>query len=326
MLLELGTYWLSSALSLLFALLLDRWLGEPNRFHPLVGFGWLANQVERRIRSLTADPSSSALKFQGGIAWLLAVVPITATVVTLTVVASQISMLLLFLLNTFVLYLTIGGRSLVEHAERIYQPLVMGDIEQARFAVSMIVSRNTEQMGEYDIASAAIESVLENGNDAVFAPLFWFALLGAPGAVALRLSNTLDAMWGYKNQRYRDFGFVSAKLDDVLGYVPARITALVYTLQGQSRAALHCWRTQAKSCASPNGGVVMTAGAGALGITIGGPTYYDGVLHDKKPMGVGKLAQAEAIKKANALVTSGSFGLAIVWLLVCIGCYTLITS
>ncbi|WP_117235499.1 adenosylcobinamide-phosphate synthase CbiB [Vibrio maerlii] len=323
----LTNHLLSGALSIICALWLDQLLGEPRRFHPLVGFGRLSRLIEIKLRLSPREKShqynsDSVAKYNrrnGALAWFLAVTPPVMFTWLISTLLSSSFPLINFIFSTIILYLTIGGRSLTEHAHHIYVPLKSGDMTGARFAVSMIVSRNTEKMGEKEIASSAIESVLENGNDAVFAPMFWFVIFGAPGAVLLRLANTLDAMWGYKNEKYRHFGFFSAKLDDLLGWVPARITALAYAFTGDFKQALTCWKTQAKDCASPNGGVVMTSGAGALRIKIGGPTYYDGVLHDKKPMGIGVEAFPEAIDRANNLVKRSSFGLSYLWLVCVIG-------
>lgn len=312
----------ANALAVVVALWLDRWLGEPSKFHPLVGYGNVVVALEKRCRRMTFLNAFQ----QGVLAWALAVVPLVATVLALCIVIlmnfvtdsenARLSLVYWFAFNTAVLYLTIGGKSLIEHAESIYRPLSENNIEEARRQVGMIVSRNTEKMTEKDISSSTIESVLENGNDAVFAPIFWFVLFAAPGAVLLRAANTLDAMWGYKNQRYLAFGRFAARSDDVLGWLPARITGVIYALQGNFNKAIHCWNTQAKECSSPNGGVVMTSGAGALNITIGGPTYYHGILHDKKPMGVGEIAHWSSIPRANQLVTRGSFYLSYVWLVV----------
>lgn len=301
---------LTAGVILLLALCLDQLLGEPRRWHPLVGFGWLASQCERLCRGL---PGLS-VRWQGRVAWLLAVMPVLLATVSLLALLARLSPLAWMLGNCVLLYLTLGGRSLIQHAENIYHPLSRGDLADARYQVSMIVSRNTDKMDETAITSSAIESVLENGNDAVFGPMVWFLLLGAPGAVLFRLANTLDAMWGYKTARYLDFGRFSARTDDLLGWLPARITALFYAVQGRFGQAIWCWRHQAKACSSPNGGVVMTTGAGALGIIIGGPTYYHGVLHDKKPMGLGEVASWQSIPFANRLVTRGSFALAVIWL------------
>ncbi|UGA57381.1 adenosylcobinamide-phosphate synthase CbiB [Vibrio sp. VB16] len=309
--LTVGKSMLVSAVILVVALWLDRWFGEPKRFHPLIGFGRMVNSLEKTCRAC----SFISEKQQGVLAWTMAVIPVVATTYILLSWVAQISLSLWFGLNAIVVYLTIGGTSLIEHAQNIYRPLKAGDIDQARYQVSMIVSRNTEKMVEKEITSSTIESVLENGNDAVFAPMFWFLIFGAPGAVLFRLANTLDAMWGYKNKQYLNFGFFSAKSDDLLGWIPARLTAVIYAFQGNFSSAMQCWREQAKQCSSPNGGVVMTAGAGALQVMIGGPTYYHGVLHDKKPMGIGKPAQWQSIPAANRLVSRGSFALGYLWLI-----------
>jgi adenosylcobinamide-phosphate synthase len=303
-------YILISASILIVSLCVDRLLGEPVRFHPLVGFGHWANFIEKLCRLV----SILSPRQQGICAWCLSVLPFVFICYLLLNQLLDISLWLWLIFNIVIVYLTLGGKSLVLHADNIYKPLQQGDIEQARYHVSRIVSRNTEKMTEDEIVSSTIESVLENGNDAVFAPMIWFLLLGAPGALLFRLANTLDAMWGYKTEKYMLFGWCSAKIDDLLGWLPARITAFFYAIQGNFCQAFDCWQHQAKLCQSPNGGVVMTTGAGALGIIIGGPTYYHGVLHNKKPMGIGKRATSEAIYRANRLVIRGSFVFSYLWL------------
>jgi adenosylcobinamide-phosphate synthase len=166
----------------------------------------------------------------------------------------------------------------------------------------MIVSRDTGDLNETDIARATCESVLENGSDAIFSALFWFLVLGAPGAVLYRLANTLDAMWGYRTPRYRHFGWAAARIDDVLNWIPARLTSLTYALLGRTRSALRCWATQARHWYSPNAGPVMAAGAGALDIELGGPARYHGELKIRPALGCGSAPHVRHIARAVRLV------------------------
>jgi len=217
-----------------------------------------------------------------------------------------------WLAEIVLLYLALGLRSLGEHALPVAQALWRHDLPEARRRVACIVSRDTSQLDEEGVARAATESVLENGSDAVFAALFWFIVAGAPGVVLYRLSNTLDAMWGYRNARFERFGWAAARIDDLLNYVPARLVAVTYALLGRTRRALRCWRTQAPLWDSPNAGPVMAAGAGALGVVLGGAAIYHGELHARPELGRGSAPQARHIEHALDLVWAGVG----VWLLV----------
>ncbi|WP_139686000.1 adenosylcobinamide-phosphate synthase CbiB [Vibrio tasmaniensis] len=290
---------LSISLMMIVALMLDQILGEPKKFHPLIGFGNMVQKIENLLNRRS--------KISGFIAWLIATIPLLLTSFWLQdLFLSSTSTFGFWLFNIVVLYIAIGQRSLLEHAQWIHQPLSQGNLGLAREKVGWIVSRNTETMDQRQITSSTIESVLENGNDAIFGTLFWFALLGAPGALLFRLVNTLDAMWGYKNERWLEFGYVAAKVDDVMGWAPARLTALSYSLLGNTKLALKCWKEQAKHCSSPNGGPVMTSGAGALKIIIGGDTYYHGKLVKKRPMGEGTIATLDDIPRSISLVRKTS--------------------
>lgn len=274
-------------LAALGGVLLDRLLGETRRWHPLVGFGNLAAALESKLnrRSL---PS-------GLLAWLLAVGPWVALTAWLRPHAP-------FACDVVLLYFALGAQSLCEHAEAIAKPLQEGRLDEARQRVGWIVSRETGQLDETGVAKAGVESVLENGNDAIFGTLFWFALLGGPGALLFRLANTLDAMWGYRTERYNLFGRVAARTDDLLNWLPARLTALSYALLGHTRTAFNCWRTQAPGWDSPNAGPVMAAGAGSLGIALGGAAIYHGHEEIRPPLGQGPAPVAADLRRAIALV------------------------
>jgi adenosylcobinamide-phosphate synthase len=274
------------------AVSLDRLLGEPRRFHPLSGFGALAQRVEALLYG-AADTQAGARRLRGIAAVALLLLPLAA-------LAAWLQQLFGPLFSVVPLYFAIAPRSLGEHAGRV--AAAFDDLPAARQAVGMLVSRDTSQLDGEGVARATVESVLENGNDAVFGALFWFVVAGAPGVVLYRLSNTLDAMWGYRNERYNEFGRLAARLDDALNFIPARLTAASYALLGHTRSALSCWRQQASLWDSPNAGPVMAAGAGALQVQLGGAAIYHGQLEQRPVLGCGNAAGAADIARAVRLV------------------------
>lgn len=284
---------------------LDRWLGEPRRWHPLVGFGRVAAGLERRWNR----GSRARRRVVGLIAVALLVLGPALAVLLLM---QQLLLPIALLLHVVLLAFALGARSLHDHLRPIAQALARGDLPAARDLTSRIVSRDTAQAAPADLAKAAVESALENGNDAVFGALWWFALFGGPGALAFRLANTLDAMWGYRSERFEAYGWAAARLDDALNWVPARLTALSYALLGRTREAWRCWRRQAPQWPSPNAGPVMASGAGALGLALGGAAVYDGQVEQRAPLGEGRPAEAGDIRRALRLVD----GTLVLWLLV----------
>jgi adenosylcobinamide-phosphate synthase len=204
------------------------------------------------------------------------------------------------------LYWALGWRSLVAHLRVIRLALAQGELEAAREAVGRVVSRDCREASWSELRRAALESALENTNDAIVAPLFWFAALGLPGVVLYRLSNTLDALWGYRNERFQAFGWAAARVDDGLNWLPARLTALAFVATAPgfnaARLAARAWLVQARRCESPNGGPVMCAGAGALGVALGGPAWYHGQIKDKPWFGGTREPDAADLPRAQALI------------------------
>lgn len=276
------------------ALGLDALLGEPARGHPLVSFGRLAGGLESRL-----NRQGCGSRLTGLFAVLLLVLP---AVVLSVLAVVWLPLAGVLLIETVGLYFAIGMSSLTEHARAVGQPLQAGQLEEARRQVGRMVSRDVTALDEEGVSKAATESVLENGADAVFASLFWYLVAGLPGVVLHRLVNTLDAMWGYRSPRFERFGWAAARLDDGLGWIPARLTALAYALCGRTRRALACWFHQAGHWPSPNAGPVMAAGAGALGLRLGGPAPYHDGTRDRPLLGEGVPPDAAAPDRAVGLV------------------------
>ncbi len=280
-------------------LTLDYLFGEPKRFHPLVGFGWCANALEKKLNHRADSPMSFVT---GLICLLLLVLPLTFAIDFADYQLTSIHPLLSGVFAILLIYLAIGHKSLIAHAENVLSALSCKSVSASQRQVSLLVSRDSANMSETEITRATIESTLENGCDAIFGVLFWFIVGGTPMVVLYRLINTLDAMWGYRNERFELFGKSAAILDDVLNYLPARITALCYSLCGDTKTAFSSWRVHAKQLASPNSGPVMTSGAGSLNIRLGGPASYHGRIIRKPFFGGVNTPQASDILRACKLV------------------------
>lgn len=301
-----------SLLVLPLAWLLDRLLGEPPRCHPLVIFGNYAVGIERHLRKAPGTRS------QGFIALLIALVP----VIPISLFTGSLAVPAYYAVALLIVYLTMAYRALCDHALEIHDALVLSDIELARTALAKIVSRDTSQLNESEISRACIESVLENGSDAIFAAWFWWLLAGIPGVLLYRLINTLDAMWGYKNKTYFYFGWAAARADDAMNYLPARTTALCYSLAGNWRSAWRCWREQGHNWKSPNAGPVMAAGAGSLGLRLGGEATYHGKTEQRPVLGLGRQSQACDILAALQLLRRAMW----IWLVLAAGLAALVTG
>ena len=294
-----------SALILLISLLLDQLIGEPRRFHPLVGFGWCVNKIEGILNV------GSHRLIKGLLALIVVVLPLVLLLIV-TIYYLTVSVELLWLLEILILYLAIGRKSLMQHADAVMQPLEISDIETARTKLSYIVSRDTDKLQQQGIITATIESIVENSNDAIFAAIFWYLIAGVPGVLCYRLVNTLDAMWGYKNQRFLEFGWSAAKLDDVMNWVPARLTVVTFAIFGQFKRVLKTAFEQGALCSSPNAGPVMSAGACSLNVKLGGEALYQGQLIAKPELGYGDKPNTDDIKQAVSLVNKS----VILWMFV----------
>ena len=188
-----------------------------------------------------------------------------------------------WVVELLVAFIFLAGKSLIQHLLAIYRPLKRGEIEKARQELAKIVGRDTKQMDESDMARAAIESAAENLSDGLIAPLFWYGILGLPGLLVYKLVNTADSMIGYKNERFLHYGYMAAKCDDWLNWIPARLTGLLITslALGDIRAIKRCFRVMRKDApnhASPNAGYPEAAMAGFLNIRLGGKRSDGGIV------------------------------------------------
>ena len=281
---------ISPSLIAMAAFFLDTVLGDPQtRWHPVAVLGRLIVFLEKLLYPLRG---SDAQKFAMGSLLTLLVLCISyAFAEGLLLAARQLPVAWgADVVSVILLYFCISPRMLAKAGQDIYALLVKGDITAAREHVGYIVGRDTAELDEADAARAAIETVAENTVDGVIAPLFFFALGGAPLAVLYRAANTMDSMLGYKNERYLYFGRMAARVDDVLNFVPARITGILFVMAAfllgyDGRNALNILVRDAAGHPSPNGGHAEAPVAGALHIRLGGINYYFGERHFRAYMG-----------------------------------------
>ena len=272
---------MSFAASMLIALLIDVAVGWPERLYAVIGHPvtWIGRGISCGERSLNAGDST--LRRITGSLLVVLILGVTGLVVWWiagVVPGSWVGVLLTGLLA----WPLVAARSLQTHVAAVGVPLEAGDVEGARKAVANIVGRNPETMDEPAMARAALESLAENASDGVIAPLFWGAIFGLPGIAVYKALNTLDSMIGYRNDRYHDFGWAAARLDDLANLIPARLTGLLIAgaATGVRRTAYRTMLRDARSHRSPNAGWPEAAMAGALGIRLSGPRVYDGVASD----------------------------------------------
>ena len=264
---------------MLIALCIDRLIGWPDflfrRFsHPVVGIGHLISFFERHLNKTTW--STSLRRTTGFLTLLFLMVgfAILGFFILLLIPEGPLGVLVTSLL----VWPFIAAKSLANHVEAVAEPLVTHDLKAARHAVSMIVGRNSNNLDSNDIARAALESLAENTSDGVAAPLFWGVLLGFPGVLIYKFVNTADSMIGYKSERYRDFGWASARIDDLVNYIPARLTSFMYAII--SRNTLRVLRITFRDASqhrSPNAGWPETSVAASIGVKLSGPRIYEGV-------------------------------------------------
>lgn len=296
--------YLIPVLPLIIGFLLDALIGDPYSLpHPIRLIGRLISALEKfvraRFRNLTA----------GGVFLALTVLIASAgTAFLLLFLCCAVNLWLGIAAESILCYYMIAAKCLRDESMKVYRAMAEHDTEKARKAVSMIVGRDTAVLDDSGIIRAAVETVAENTSDGVTAPMIYMALFGAVGGVFYKAANTMDSMIGYNNEKYGRIGRFAAKLDDVLNYIPSRLTALVmilsaFILRLDGRNAWKIWRRDRRRHASPNSAQTESVCAGALDVRLAGDAYYFGELHKKEYIGDDiRPIENEDIRRANRLM------------------------
>jgi adenosylcobinamide-phosphate synthase len=283
----------SRALGILLGFAADRLLGDPRRFHPVAGFGQTAARLERR---LYADSRSA------GTAHTAVLVGSTAILGVAIERLSRRHPILHTAATAAATWTVLGACSLDREAEAMAGLLEEKDIPAARDRLSHLCARDATDLEADELARATVESIAENTSDACVAPLLWGGLLGIPGLLSYRAANTLDAMVGYKSPKYQNFGWASARLDDAVNLLPARVCAVLTGLAaGRPRQARTVWKRDAAKHPSPNAGPVEASFAGALGLTLGGTNNYGSYQEDRGTLGDGPSPTVADVRRTAEL-------------------------
>jgi adenosylcobinamide-phosphate synthase len=293
----------SRAVGLAVGFAADWYFADPQRGHPVAGFGQVASGL-RKV--LYADSRGAGVAYAGVLVSGAAALGVMAERWGRSPVVGAA-------LTAAATWAVLGGTSLRREASAIGESLSAGDLAAARERLPHLCGRDPRGLDADQIARAVVESVAENTSDAVVAPLFWGAVAGVPGLLAYRASNTLDAMVGYRNEKYRNFGWASARLDDVLNWVPARLTGAVTVaaapvVGGSPLRAFRVLRRDGAHHPSPNAGRCEASAAGALGVRLGGTNTYGDVAEHRPVMGTGRAPRVADIRRASVL--SATVGLA----------------
>ena len=279
----------SALLIIIFAYILDLLLGDPKWLpHPVRWIGRYITFVEDKIRRFADTPLAE--KISGIFLFIIVVGSVYGLIWFLLLLTTYHSPLSTLILAVFLAYTTLSIKSLHQEAYSVIHVLKNISIDEARKRLSNIVGRDTQNLSEEEIYRAVVETVAENTSDGIIAPLFYLAIGGPAFALVYKAMNTLDSMVGYKNEKYKDFGWFSARMDDIANFIPARLTSILivaasFILRFNWSGSLKIIRRDARNHPSPNAGYPEAAAAGALGLQLGGVNYYFGAPHNRPLIG-----------------------------------------
>ena len=277
-------------IALLIGFFIDLLLGDPHAIpHPVVWIGKLISAAEKLVRRLFPKTVRGE-NIAGGVLWVIVVLVSTAVPALLLYAAYRLHPAAGLVLESIMCWQILATRSLRDESMKVYAALKKGVPEEYRRAVSMIVGRDTAELDDLAVTRAAVETVAENASDGVIAPMLFLALGGAPLGFFYKAANTMDSMLGYIEMPYKNIGLVPAKMDDVLNYIPARLSALLMLAAGallgmDAKNGWRIWRRDRRNHASPNSAQTESVCAGLLGVRLAGDAYYHGELHKKPYIG-----------------------------------------
>lgn len=279
-----------SLMALVIGFIIDFFVGDPHGFpHPIILIGKLISALDRGLRRLfPATPKGE--QAAGAVLWILTASLSTAVPGLILFLCHQVSPWLRLTVESIMCWQILAARALEKESMLVYKALESGDITASRRAVSMIVGRDTAALDDAAVTRAAVETVAENTSDGVVAPLIFLAIGGAPLGFFYKAVNTMDSMLGYTEPPYKDIGLVPAKADDVVNYIPARLSALLMLAAGfllglDVKNGWRIYRRDRRNHASPNSAQTEAMCAGLLGLRLAGDAWYHGVLHRKPFIG-----------------------------------------
>ncbi len=291
---------------ILLALLLDIFFGDIRHYHPLSGFRKLARRVENYFYPQRSTTTPRVLFWLGVLAVVFAIPPFILLLALLKPIPGVD-----VITGVVVLYFALSKQTLSARARAVSKALLHGNLRDAQQRTRVLLQQKTAPLNEREIIRASVEHVLKNGNSVVFGVLFWFIVGGTPAVMIYRFSDQLYSLWGHNDARYQYFGRFVTILSQILNWLPARLTASTYAIQGNFMRAMECWWQQGRFYSCHNTGIVLAAGAGAIGFCLEGQSIDDDDQMENPDLGKGLPPDLQDIEHSVCLVSRGAW----VWLI-----------
>ena len=319
-----------TTIALFVGVILDFILGDPHGWwHPVIGIGKIITRTEHIVRNIFPK-NKRGERIGGAVLAIVVIVVSVAIPAILLYIAYHLHWIAGIILEAIMCYTMLAAKSLKVESMKVANALEQEGLEAGRKAVSMIVGRDTQRLDETGVIKAAVETVAENTSDGVIAPLIFMGIFGAVGGFFYKSINTMDSMIGYRNEKYQYFGTVAAKLDDIVNFIPARISAIIMVVSAflcgmDGKEAFHIFKRDRYNHASPNSAQTESVMAGALGVQLAGDAWYFGIKHEKPTIGDAKRpVELKDIQRSNRLMYTTTIVTVII--IMAIRCYLIFTN